>query len=131
MRMKSILLTSLRAFSSVTFAALLFSPLAHAGCGEYQAVGWIANADSGEMIESLGAGTVIECGNVSGAFAGFQTPNFYAGHATCLRECEKGFKPRVTYVKVGEKWAPGKVTPGENATCVQQKSSNRKYCWNS
>ena len=130
MHITPILLNPLRAFLAFSLAALLYSPLAHAGCGDSQAVGWIADADSGEMIENLGAGVVIECGNMDGTFGGFQEPNFYAGHATCLRNCEKGFKPRVTYVKVGEKWAPGKLTPGENVTCVQQKSSKRKYCWN-
>ena len=130
MKIKSILQLSIKTLFALQLMNLLFSPLAYAGCGETKAVGWIADAESGQMIENLGAGTVVECGNMSGAFAGFQQPNFYAGHATCSRDCEKGFQPRVTYVKIGEKWSPGKVTPGENATCVQQKGSNRKYCWN-
>jgi len=130
MKIKPILLLSIKNLFTLQLITLLFSTLAYAGCGETKAIGWIADAESGQMIENLGPGTVVECGNISGAFGGFQQPNFYAGHATCLWDCEKGFKPQVTYVKVGEKWAPGKVIGGENATCVQQKGSNRKYCWN-
>lgn len=108
---------------------LLASESAHAGCSEIQGAGWVADASSGTMIENLGTGTIVECGNISGAFGGFQKGSFYAGHATCTRDCDQGFKPGVTYIKVGEKWAPGKLISGENAVCVQQKGANRKYCW--
>ena len=129
MPMKNELMLPVRVFFTLLIT-LLLSPLAHAGCSETKAVGWVADSQTGQMIENLGSGTVVECGNMDGAFGGFQTPNFYAGHATCSQNCDKGFKPRVTYVKVGEKWTPGKAIFGENATCVQQKGSNRKYCWN-
>lgn len=117
-------------FTTIVITIIFFSTSAHAGCSETQGVGWVADAETGGMLENLGTGTVTECGNISGAFGGFQKGNFYAGYAKCLRDCEAGFKPGVTYVKIGEKWAPGKSTPGENATCVQQKGANRKYCWN-
>ena len=99
-------------FTTIVMTMIFFSTAVHAGCSEIQGVGWIADAETGGMIENLGTGTITECGNISGAFGGFQKGNFYAGYAKCLRDCEKGFKPGVSYVKIGEKWAPGKSTPG-------------------
>jgi hypothetical protein len=107
MKIKSILLLPIKTLLTLQLITLLFSPLAYAGCGEAKAVGWIADAESGQMIENLGSGTVVECGNMNGAFGGgssqISTPA--TRHARGI--AKKDLSP-VTYVKVCEKWAPGK-----------------------
>jgi hypothetical protein len=59
MKIKPILLLSIKTLFTLQLITLLFSTLAYAGCGETKAVGWIADAESGQMIENLGSGTVV------------------------------------------------------------------------
>jgi hypothetical protein len=113
---------------TIFLLGLLYSPMVNAGCSEGKSIGWFKDVKSGQ-IENLGIGKVVECANIHGGFAGFKTESFYVGHGTCHTDCEKGIQSGVSYVKVGEKSMTGKITFGENATCVQQKGSYRKYCW--
>lgn len=110
-------------------ALALFSPSAYAGCSEEKGTGWVLDAQSGAMLENMGTGVITACGNMDGSFEGFQKGSFYAGYAKCLKECEKGFKPGVDYVKIDEKWASGKLTRSDSAICVEQKGDSRRYCW--
>jgi hypothetical protein len=108
---------------------VLIANQAYAGCGNFESTGWVADANSGKVLRQLGKGTVTECGNMQGAFKGFENGNFYAGYSLCLSNCQNGFQPKATYVKIGDKWALGKFFNLANGTCVQQNGDNLKYCW--
>lgn len=119
-----------KAYPSIAFTFLLFSiaPSVYAGCGERETSAWSVNTVTGEK-RTIGKGMFRECGNISGAFSGFSSGNFYAGSAVCLSNCESGFKPKATYVKVIDVWKPGTKSESGNATCVQQSGDVTKFCW--
>jgi hypothetical protein len=111
------------------FVILLFSCSAYAGCGTRPQVAWSVDTISGKK-QDLGKGEYTECGNISGAFGGFSRGNFYVGWAVCSSNCETGFKPRATYVKLYDAWKPGVKNHTSRSTCVQQNGDTRQYCWN-
>ncbi len=107
----------------------LVSPSVYAGCSEESGSGWIVDSKTDATIKKIGTGTIVSCGNIHGAFAGFQKDGFYAGYAICSTNCESGFVPGVTYVKIGKKWKLGKRIGGESSACVVQTGKRRSYCW--
>lgn len=99
---------------------------------------WLRNPSSGSLErrrylrkkQDLGKGEYTEGGNISGAFGGFSRGNFYVGWAVCSSNCETGFMPSATYVKLNDIWKPSVKNSTSRSTCVRQNGDTLQYCWN-
>jgi hypothetical protein len=120
-------------FGAASLIAQLMVPApSQAGCGNSPATAWQVDLSTGKAF-GYTQGEVTECGNKSGSFQSFKGKGLDFGWAECIDNCESGFMPGSTYVRVKTVFKPGSVerSEGRSKSCVQQIRSTTMYCFKS